>query len=52
MFDTATYWLDTIGVDGFRLDAVLYIVEDGGQLQNTAGDARSSGRTSTRTSRR
>jgi len=36
MFDTATYWLDTIGVDGFRLDAVLYIIEEGGQLQNTA----------------
>jgi alpha-amylase len=36
MFDTATYWLDTIGVDGFRLDAVLYILEEGGQLQNTA----------------
>jgi glycosidase len=36
MFDTATYWLDTIGVDGFRLDAVLYIDEDGSQLQNTA----------------
>ena len=36
MFETATYWLDTIGVDGFRLDAVLYILEEGGQLQNTA----------------
>ncbi len=36
MFETATYWLDTIGVDGFRLDAVLYIIEEGGQLQNTA----------------
>jgi len=36
MFDTATYWLDTIGVDGFRLDAVLYILEEGDQLQNTA----------------
>ncbi|MEE8572274.1 MAG: alpha-amylase family glycosyl hydrolase, partial [Gemmatimonadota bacterium] len=36
MFDTATYWLDTIGVDGFRLDAVLYIIEEGSQLQNTA----------------
>ena len=35
MFDTATWWLDTVGVDGFRLDAVLYIHEDGGQLQNT-----------------
>ncbi len=36
MFDTATYWLDTVGVDGFRLDAVLYILEDGSQLENTA----------------
>jgi alpha-amylase len=36
MFDTATYWLDTVGVDGFRLDAVLYIIEDGDQLQNTS----------------
>jgi glycosidase len=35
MFETATYWLDTIGVDGFRLDAVLYIDEEGSQLQNT-----------------
>ncbi|MGD8628823.1 MAG: alpha-amylase family glycosyl hydrolase, partial [bacterium] len=35
MFETATYWLDSIGVDGFRLDAVLYIDEDGDQLQNT-----------------
>ena len=32
MFQTATYWLDTVGVDGFRLDAVLYIMEDGDQL--------------------
>ena len=37
MFESATYWLDTIGVDGFRLDAVLYIDEDGGDLQNTPG---------------
>jgi glycosidase len=36
MFEIATYWLDTIGVDGFRLDAVLYIIEEGDQLQNTA----------------
>ncbi|MFH1502745.1 MAG: alpha-amylase family glycosyl hydrolase [Candidatus Eisenbacteria bacterium] len=34
MFQTATYWLDTIGVDGFRLDAILYVHEDGSQLQN------------------
>ncbi|MCB1182176.1 DUF3459 domain-containing protein [bacterium] len=37
MFDTATFWLDTVGVDGFRLDAVLYIDEDPGQLQSTPG---------------
>ncbi|MBU0742037.1 T9SS type A sorting domain-containing protein [bacterium] len=37
MFETATYWLDTIGVDGFRLDAVLYIDEDPGRLQSTQG---------------
>ncbi|HSG28523.1 MAG TPA: alpha-amylase family glycosyl hydrolase, partial [Candidatus Krumholzibacterium sp.] len=35
MFATATYWLDTVGVDGFRLDAVLYVLEEGDQLQNT-----------------
>jgi alpha-amylase len=35
MFATATYWLDTVGVDGFRLDAVLYIIEEGDKLQNT-----------------
>jgi len=35
MFQIAEYWLDTVGVDGFRLDAVLYILEEGSQLQNT-----------------
>jgi glycosidase len=35
MFQIAEYWLDTVGVDGFRLDAVLYILEEGNQLQNT-----------------
>ncbi|MBN1884784.1 MAG: T9SS type A sorting domain-containing protein [Candidatus Krumholzibacteriota bacterium] len=35
MFDTAAWWLDSVGVDGFRLDAVLYIREEGDQLQNT-----------------
>lgn len=37
MFSIASYWLDTVGVDGFRLDAVLYIDEDPGALQNTPG---------------
>jgi glycosidase len=36
MFQTAAFWLDTIGVDGFRLDAVLYLMEEGDQLMNTA----------------
>lgn len=35
MFGAAQWWLDTIGVDGFRLDAVLYIDEDEGQLEST-----------------
>lgn len=34
MFDIATYWLDSVGVDGFRADAILYIYENGSQLAN------------------
>jgi alpha-amylase len=37
MLATAEWWLEDVGVDGFRLDAVLYIDEDGDQLQDTAG---------------
>jgi glycosidase len=37
MFQIASYWLDEVGVDGFRLDAILYIDEEGDQLQNTPG---------------
>jgi glycosidase len=37
MFTIADYWLNTVGVDGFRLDAVLYIIEDGDMLANTEG---------------
>lgn len=29
MFDITRYWLDTIGVDGFRLDAIKHLMEDG-----------------------
>lgn len=35
MFDTATWWLQNVGVDGFRLDAVLYIHENGNEVANT-----------------
>ncbi|GAC1657314.1 MAG: alpha-amylase family glycosyl hydrolase [Gemmatimonadaceae bacterium] len=33
----ARYWLTEMGVDGFRLDAVPYLVEDGDHLANTSG---------------
>ncbi len=34
MFQVAEYWLDDIGVDGFRLDAVSFIFEDGSDLDH------------------
>ncbi len=34
MFDIAEFWLDTMGVDRFRLDAIKYIYEDGNNLQD------------------
>jgi alpha-amylase len=33
----ARFWLQEMGVDGFRLDAVRHLVEDGNQISNTAG---------------
>jgi glycosidase len=33
----ATFWLREMGVDGFRLDAVPYLVEEGACLQGCAG---------------
>ncbi len=33
----AAYWLRTMGVDGFRLDAVQYLVEQGACLKDCAG---------------
>ena len=35
MFARASYWLEEVGVDGFRLDAVLYMIEDGENQENT-----------------
>ena len=35
MYDIATYWLDDIGVDGFRLDAIKHIIEVGERQENT-----------------
>ena len=31
----AGYWLTDVGVDGFRLDAAKYLIEDGATTQNT-----------------
>jgi glycosidase len=36
----ATYWLTDIGVDGLRLDAVKFLVEDGAQVDDTPGTHR------------
>lgn len=35
MLNVARYWLKDVGVDGFRLDAVRYLVEDGTNQQDT-----------------
>lgn len=35
MYDIAAFWLEEMGVDGFRLDAAKYIVESRGQVENT-----------------
>ena len=37
MKKVATYWLNEMGVDGFRLDAVKFLVEDGAQVDDTPG---------------
>ncbi len=35
MNDIARFWLEEIGVDGFRLDAIKHIIEDGRAQENT-----------------
>lgn len=35
VFSIAKYWLKDVGVDGFRLDAVMYLYENGNTLKNT-----------------
>lgn len=35
IFDIAHYWLDDVGVDGFRLDAIKFIYEAGSILEDT-----------------
>lgn len=36
MLDIVRFWLDEVGVDGFRLDAIRHLIEDGKQQLNTA----------------
>lgn len=36
MYDASRFWLEEMGADGFRLDAIKYIVEEGTALENTA----------------
>ena len=31
----ARFWVDEMGVDGFRLDAARHLIEDGSRLVNT-----------------
>jgi glycosidase len=35
MYDVARFWLEEMGVDGFRLDAVRHLIEDGQTQENT-----------------
>lgn len=37
MFAISDFWINEVGVDGFRQDAVIYIDEDGQKLKNTEG---------------
>lgn len=34
IFDITAYWLDSIGVDGFRLDAIKHLFEDGQVMEH------------------
>ncbi len=36
----ATFWLTEMGVDGFRMDAVKFLVEEGGRADDTPGTHR------------
>ena len=34
IFDITDFWLEDVGIDGFRLDAVKFIIEDGSVLED------------------
>src|SRR5215207_584316 len=35
MFEVTRYWLEDIGIDGFRIDAAKHLIEEGAKLENT-----------------
>ena len=35
MFNVTKYWLEDVGVDGFRLDAAKHLIEEGSKIENT-----------------
>jgi glycosidase len=35
MYDMTSYWLNDIGIDGFRIDAAKHLIEEGTQIENT-----------------
>lgn len=35
MYEASRYWLEDMGVDGFRLDAIRHLIEDGEVQENT-----------------
>jgi glycosidase len=35
MLDVTRYWLEDVGVDGFRIDAIKYLIEEGGYVEHT-----------------
>lgn len=44
VYDVADFWLNEMGVDGFRLDAVKHLIEENQKQENTQGTLRWLGR--------